>query len=166
MHLWYSLNLGKCNSCLTYHSSRKPYCSFSIHISLHHTCASLSHLISFIPNWYYYQASYQEASQCIKYMYSSINTHKPNQTFIMQAHFLHPFHVMHAHGHLRTSRSSSKDIASILMTSLIGTLNTEFPSQLRACSHSHDIHMEVESDIVITMFPFYTIIARKKTLLP
>jgi len=75
----YSLNLGKCNSCLTYHSSRQPYCAFSIHISLHHTCASLSYLISFIPNWYYYHASYQKASQYIKYMHSSVNTHKPNQ---------------------------------------------------------------------------------------
>jgi hypothetical protein len=48
------------------------------------------------------------------------------------------------------------------MKSLIGILNTEFPSQLRACSHSHDIHMEVESDIVITRFPFHTITTSRK----
>jgi hypothetical protein len=72
---------------------------------------------------------------------------------------------MHAHGHLKLP-SYSKDIVSILMKSLIGIINTKFPSQLRVCSLSHDIHMEVESDIVISRFPFHTIIASKKTLLP
>ena len=84
----------------------------------------------------------------------------------MQAHCLHLFHVIHTHGHIRLLDPSPKDIVAILMTSLIGTLNLELPSQLWACTHSHDIHMEVESDIVITMFPFYTITTSKKTLLP
>jgi hypothetical protein len=53
----------------------------------------------------------------------------------MQAHCLHLFHVTHTHGHIKLPDPSPKDLPIILMTSLIETLNTELPSQLRACSH-------------------------------
>jgi hypothetical protein len=82
----------------------------------------------------------------------------------MQAYYWCLFHVIHTPGHIRPLYPFPKDLPIILMTSLIGTLNTEFPFQLRACSHSHDIHMDVESDIVITMFPFYTITTSEKIL--
>jgi hypothetical protein len=84
----------------------------------------------------------------------------------MQSHCLHPFHVIHAHGHIRLPDPFPKDLTSILRTSSIEILNTELPSRLGACSHSHAIHMEVESYIVITMFPFYMTTTSKKTFLP
>jgi hypothetical protein len=85
-------------------------------------------------------------------MHSSIYKH--SQTFIMQAHCLHLFHVIHTHGHIRLPDPPPKDLAAILMTSLIEILNIELPSLLRACSHSHDIHMASLTDIIITMSPF------------
>jgi hypothetical protein len=62
------------------------------------------------------------------------------------------FHVNH--GHIKLPDPSPKDLAAILMKNLIEILNTELPSWLRACSHSHDIHMESLTNIVITMSPF------------
>jgi hypothetical protein len=53
----------------------------------------------------------------------------------MQAHCLHPFPSIHAHGHIKLLDPPPKDIFAILMTILIETLNTELPSQLRACNH-------------------------------
>ena len=74
----------------------------------------------------------------------------------MQAHCLHLFHVTHTHGHVRLPDPPPKDIAAIFMTSLIEILNIELLSLLRACIHSHDIHMASLTDIVITMslFPY------------
>jgi hypothetical protein len=117
-----------------------------------HTGASLAPLISFISNWYYYLSSCQEASQCIKPMHSNIYKH--SQTFIMQAHCLHPFHVIHAHGHIRLPDPPPKDIVAILMTSLIETLNTELPSQLRACSHIILLSMYTHICRCISCTPF------------
>jgi len=45
MHPWYSFNFGKCNSCLTFHSSGPSCWAFSILTLLHHTCASLARSI-------------------------------------------------------------------------------------------------------------------------
>jgi hypothetical protein len=64
------------------------------------------------------------------------------------------FHVNHTHGHIRLLDPSPKDLAAILMKNLIEILNTELPSWLRTCSHSHDNHMSSLTNIVITMSPF------------
>jgi hypothetical protein len=91
---------------------------------------------------------------------------------------LNLFHVIHTHGHIRIHDPPPKDLASILIRSLIEILKTEIPSLLRACGHSHDIHMEILTDIVITtsLFPYdnsqhipvlwyYKIIQQPKTII-
>jgi hypothetical protein len=66
-------------------------------------------------------------------MHSSLYTPSPN--IHHASSLLAPFPCHTCTWTYQTSDPPPKDIVAILMTSLIGTLNTELPSQLRACSH-------------------------------
>jgi len=72
----------------------------------------------------------------------------------MQAHYLHLFHVIHTHGHIKLPYPSPRDHTTILMTSLIEILNTEIPSLLGVYNHSHETYMASLTDILIVMSTF------------
>jgi hypothetical protein len=86
-------------------------------------------------------------------MHSSIHLHL--WMFNMQAHYYTFFSMSLLHmGISNFHILPPRDLISILMTSLIGIINTMFLSLLRVYSHSHDIHMESIAEKFVTMFPF------------
>jgi hypothetical protein len=108
MHPWYLFNPGKCNSCLTFHLFRKSYHAFSIHILIHHTCASLAHF--YIIHSYLFGLNislhtgkpYNAFNPCTQ-AYTNIDKYSTCKftacTF---------FHVIHTHGHFKLLYPSSQ----------------------------------------------------------
>jgi hypothetical protein len=108
MHPWYLFNPGKYNSCLTFHLFRQSYHAFSIHILIHHTCASLAHFISFIHIYLVLISVFilgNLITHSIPCTQAYTNIDKYSTCKFIACTF---FHVIHTHGHFKLPYPSSQ----------------------------------------------------------
>ena len=137
MHPRYLFNIGTRNYCLTFHIFRNTYHTFSIHILIHHTCASLPHF--YIIHSYLFglnislhtRQPYNTFNPCTQ-EYTNIDKYTACK-FIACTFF----HIIHSHGHFKLPNPSSQRSYIHSYDSLIRVLNTMYPSLLRDYSHSH-----------------------------